>query len=414
MRINDYEMNRLQLFKAIRRSEPVARTDLVKMTGLAGGTVSQLTADFLKRDLVLEEKSANPAFGRPRIGLRINAKGGHVLSVSPLADERASIEIVDLRGDPVFTRVAPIKRVKTLKAWSRQIAAIIDESIESSPLSRQDIFRIGVLVQGVVDNSRGVVHWLATFPDEDVPVGAILEQQLKIPVMIDNDANVIARAEHWFGEVHQSDDFSMILVDLGLNNAHYTDGMLWSGAHGINPEFGHSKIVWEDGRRCYCGAHGCLVAYSSIWGIVSKVFESKGVDTPIQTKMHAAFRDIAQAARTGNAQAREAFSIAGRMLGIAAANMLNERDPGRIVIAAFAPDLAPMISDSFFSALELNTLPALRGRVTVEFKLIDVDYYRKGAAAMALEHIYRSPDVQRTRAGRRRKYLTRRKAIAYR
>jgi predicted NBD/HSP70 family sugar kinase len=326
--------------------------------------------------------------------LRINASGGHVLSVSPLPDERASIEIVDLRGDPVFTRVAPIKRVKTLKAWSRQIAAMIDESIESSPLSKKDIFRIGVLVHGVVDNTRGVVHWLATFPDRDVPVGAILEEHLKIPVMIDNDANVIARAEHWFGEAQQSDDFSMIIVDLGLNNAHYSDGMLWSGAHGINPEFGHSKLVYENGRRCYCGACGCLVAYASIWGIVSKVTELRGTDTPIQTKMHAAFRSIAQAARTGDAEAREAFSVAGRMLGIAAANMLNERDPGRIVIAAFEPDLAPMISDAFFSALESNTLPALWGRVTVEFKLIDVDYYRKGAAAMALEHIYRSPGVR--------------------
>ena len=394
MRINDYEMNRLKLFKAIRRSEPVARTDLVKLTGLAGGSVSQLTADFLKRDLVVEEKTTNPAFGRPRIGLRINATGGHVLSVSPLANERASIEIVNLRGDPVYTQIAPIKRVKTLEAWSHQLAQIIGESIAFSPLSKKDIFRIGVLVQGVVDSARGVVRWLATFPDRNVPVRAILEKQLKIPVMIDNDSNVIARAEHWFGEANQSEDFSMIVVDLGLNSAHYIDGMLWSGAHGTNPEFGHTKIAWEGGRRCYCGAAGCLVAYSSIWGILSRISEQRGSKTPSQRKMHAAFRAAAQEARSGNMATREAFSVAGHMLGVAAANMINDRDPGRIVIAAFEPDLAPLISDAFLTAVESNTLPALWDDVNIEFKFIDADYYRKGAAAMALEHIYRTSDTR--------------------
>jgi len=65
MRISDYEWNRLQVLKAIRRSEPVARTDLVKMTGLAGGTITQLTADFVRRGVIMEEKAAPGAPGRP-------------------------------------------------------------------------------------------------------------------------------------------------------------------------------------------------------------------------------------------------------------------------------------------------------------------------------------------------------------
>ena len=65
MRISDYELNRLQVLKAIRRSEPVARTDLVKLTGLAGGTITQLTADFVRRGVVIEEKAATGGMGRP-------------------------------------------------------------------------------------------------------------------------------------------------------------------------------------------------------------------------------------------------------------------------------------------------------------------------------------------------------------
>jgi transcriptional regulator of PTS gene len=69
MRISDYEYNRLQLLKAIRRAEPVARTDLVKLTGLAGGTITQLTADFLRRGVIVEEKVSGGSLGRIRVAM---------------------------------------------------------------------------------------------------------------------------------------------------------------------------------------------------------------------------------------------------------------------------------------------------------------------------------------------------------
>src|SRR5689334_19505080 len=101
MRISDSELNRLEVLKAIRRAEPVARTDLVKLTGLASGTISQLTAEFVRRGVVVAEKASGPALGRPRIGLRMNAAAGYVLSVFHRSHAAATIEIVDLRGDPV-------------------------------------------------------------------------------------------------------------------------------------------------------------------------------------------------------------------------------------------------------------------------------------------------------------------------
>jgi predicted NBD/HSP70 family sugar kinase len=390
MRISDYELNRLQLLKAIRRSEPVARTDLVKLTGLAGGTITQLTADFVRRGVVIEEKSASGGLGRPRMGLRINATGGYVVSVFTLPDERAAIEIVNLRGDPVFSREEPLKRVPTLELYARQLATIVDETISASPLSRDDISRVGIVIHGVVDNVRGVVHWLATFPDRGVPFAALIEKRLQIPVVIDNDANVVARAEHWFAQESQLDDFSVILVGQGVASAHYVDGVLWTGAHGINSELGHTKILLGEAQPCYCGMMGCLATYCAIFGIVARVCKLRGIEAPAMRNSLEAFGQFAAQARNGDPHAREVFNLAGRMLGVAAANMLNERDPGRIIVMSFEPDMIPMIADAFSSALEANTLPPGSGRANVQFKLLDVEHYRKGSAALALEQIYRS------------------------
>jgi predicted NBD/HSP70 family sugar kinase len=390
MRISDYELNRLQVLKAIRRWEPVARTDLVKLTGLAGGTITQLTADFVRRGVVIEEKAAGGGLGRPRMGLRINATGGYVLSVFSHPHGRAVMEIVNLRGDPVFSREEPLKRVPTLELRARQLSTLIDETISASPLSKKEISRIGIVVHGVVDNVKGVVHWLATFPDRGVPFAALIEKRLQIPVVIDNDANVIARAEHWFAEEGQLDDFSVMIVDHGVNSAHYVDGMLWTGAHGLNSELGHTKISFGQAQRCYCGMTGCLATYCAIFGIVARVCELRGAQAPPVENLTEAFRQFAAEARDGEPHAREVFNLAGRMLGVAAANMLNERDPGRLIVMAFEPDMIRMISDAFSAALDANTLPPGSGRANVQFKLLDGEHYRKGSAALALEQIYRS------------------------
>jgi predicted NBD/HSP70 family sugar kinase len=235
-----------------------------------------------------------------------------------------------------------------------------------------------------------VVHWLATFPDRGVPFAALIEKRLKIPVVIDNDANVVARAEHWFGEEAQLDDFSVIIVGQGVNSAHYVDGMLWTGAHGINPELGHTKISLGDARACYCGMMGCLATYCAVFGIVARVCELRAIEPPPMRGSAEAFRQFAAEARNGEPRARDVFNQAGRMLGVAAANMLNERDPGRIIVMSFEPDMIPMIAAAFSAALEANTLPTGSGRANLQFKQLDTEHYRKGSAALALEQIYRS------------------------
>jgi predicted NBD/HSP70 family sugar kinase len=388
MRISDYQFNRMQLLKAIRRAEPVARTDLVKMTGLAGGTITQLTADLVRRKILIEGKPARKSFGRPRVELKINAKAAHVVSVFSAMNGGHVIEIVDLRGDMVFRRKVSLAHSRSIASLARLLARAIDTTLTAASVAREDIARIGVLVHGIVDNQKGIVHWLATFPDREVPMAAMIEEQLKIPVVIDNSTNLVARAEHWFGEAEHLDDFSVILIDLSLGSAHYADGMLLSGAHGINSELGHVKIMSEPARACYCGARGCLAAHCSMFGIVSQISELRGATAPPKT-LPETYKEYAAQALAGDELALKVFHQAGALLGAAAANMLHERNPGRLIIMAFDADLITLISDAFFAALKVHALPAFAATTEVQFKLIDdASYYRKGCAVLALEQIY--------------------------
>lgn len=387
MRISDPEFNRLQVIKTVRRAEPVARTDLVKLTGLAAGTVSQLTADFVRRGVLVEEKASGQSLGRPRIKLRINAQAGHVLSVFHRSHGRADVEIVDLRGQPVFAYSAPLERAETLEHRARQFAAIIDEAIAASPLSKEQIHRVGVVVHGLVDTAKGVVHWLATFSETGVPYASLLEERIQIPVVIDNDTNVIARAEHWFGD-EGLDDFGVIVVGGALTSAYYAGGVLWTGVNGINPELGHTKVAGGDMRRCYCGAAGCLVTHCATYSIAERICERRGLQPPDPQQPEEMFRRFAEEALAGEPVAQETFAAAGRMLGTAVANILNDRDPGPLFIVSFEPDMLALIAEPFQAALEANTLGPVLQRANIQFRTVDADHYRKGSAALALEAIY--------------------------
>jgi predicted NBD/HSP70 family sugar kinase len=309
----------------------------------------------------------------------------------------------------VFSRAYRLAHSRSIAARARQLARAIERTLSAASVSRAAIARIGICVHGIVDNQKGIVHWLATYPDREVPVAALIEARLRIPVVIDNSTNLIARAEHWFGAAEHLDNFSVMLFDLSLGSAHYVDGMLWSGGQGINSELGHVKVTAKAGRLCYCGARGCLAAHCSIFGIVSRIAELRGHPAPPKT-LAETFETLAAQALAGNAAVRGVFDEAGAMLGTAAANMLHERNPARLIVMVFNAELIPLLSDAFFAALKAHALPAFAANTQIQFKLIDdAAYYRKGCAVLALEQIYRGElDVPR-RAGKRPKKSVKRK-----
>jgi predicted NBD/HSP70 family sugar kinase len=277
-----------------------------------------------------------------------------------------------------------------MRAWAEQIGELIAAAIEASPFSHARIRRVGLGLPALVDSIGGVVHWLQTYPLESVDVGAIVERRVGLPVSVDNGFNIMARAEHWFGEDRQVDDFSLVAVGLALGLAEYVDGTLKTGAHGINSEFAHTKVALDDEVVCRCGARGCLATYAAFHGVVLRTFAARGQPPPRTRDIEAAYVQCGLDARAGEATASAAFQLAGRTLGLAVSNLINMSDPARVLVLALDPGYAELIAGAFYASLHENTLPALRGRTPVQLKVSEEARYSHGAAALVLEQLYRS------------------------
>jgi predicted NBD/HSP70 family sugar kinase len=388
VRVSDQEFNRLQVLKAIRRAEPVARSELTALTGLSGATITEIVRDLVARGFLLEEKAPPGGMGRRRVQLRLNPDAARVVGAYVLPGHRLRVEINNLRGDTLFVREPALTRAPSIAAFAEEIADTVAAVIAESPFASADVDSVGVALPALVDSIGGQILWLQTYPLETVPVAALMEARLKLPVIVDNSINVITRAEHWFGEDRQVDDFSLFVVGLAIGFGRYVGGALWSGAHGANPEISHVKVGVDGGMTCTCGARGCLTTYASMQGVVHRVWEDRGLPFPRKRDLETSFQTCVADARAGDQAARAAFDLAGRALGVAVANYINAWDPRRILMLAMDAGFADLITPPFYAALHENTLPPLRGRAPVQFRVSDEERYSQGAAAMVLERLY--------------------------
>ena len=398
MRISDQDANRLRVLKAIRRAEPVARTELVELTGLPAWAISDLVGELVDVGVLVEERAPAVGRGRPRIQLRINPEGAFVVGATLTGD--LNIEIANLRGDSLFGRSFAMPLGLELEALGELVAARTEETILASPFPKSAIHSVGVGVAGIVESRSGALLWLPGYGPGPYPFAGLIGERLGLPTNLDGIGNMLTRAEHWFGEDRQVDDFTMVYASFGIVAGQYVDGFLRTGDHGINPTISHVKVTPGEGPACHCGGRGCLERYVSISGIVERVSERRGLarPPPIEPVM-AAFRQMAAEAGAGEPVARGAFEFAGQALGVAMANYVNLWDPSRILILAQEPAWAEVVEPPFRAAFAENTHQALRGRVPVQFKTGEVTFTR-GAAAFALERLYlRSGEDRRKRRG---------------
>lgn len=395
MRISDQEANRLHVLKTIRRAEPVARTEVARLAGFSNSLISDIVADLVSRQILLEARAPAAGRGRPRIQLMLNPEAAYVVGAYFAQDRSLGVEICNMRGDKVFGRLSSLERSSNLDDLAGNLASGIEQALAQSGFAKSRIHSVGVALPATVDALRGMVHWFTTVSAEPTPLAAMIERRLGLPVTIENSIDVMARAEHWFGQERQVDDFSLFAVGLNIGFSQYVDGFLRSGMHGVNSEFFHVKVGPLDGPTCVCGARGCLGVSATVFGAVLRICELRGLPPPELGDVLDLFATFAREANSGDRSAREAFDHAGRMLGVAVANHINMTDPARAVVLATEPVFADLIVAPFYAALQENTFSPFRGKCVVQFKVAEEVRWSHGAAALVLEQLYRASALDR-------------------
>lgn len=180
-----------------------------------------------------------------------------------LGGTKILIALVDRETGEVLHHVKKkTKKDKGPKNIIKKMLEGIDELLEESGKTLDDISSIGVGAAGQIDRQNGILIAAANLDCYDLNIKGILSEKFNIPVFVGNDVEIAAIGEQKFGAGKGCNDFVCVFVGTGVGSAIIKDGKIITGATGTAGEIGHI-IVDLNGRQCSCGAHGCLEAYAS-------------------------------------------------------------------------------------------------------------------------------------------------------
>jgi len=184
-------------------------------------------------------------------------------------------------------------------------------------LDGQGVSLVGVGTAGSVHTDDGTV-FASNLGWEGVPLRAMLEAALHLPVYVDNDAQAALMAEWQAGACTGVQTALYLTLGTGIGGAMIIGGRPFRGKNNLGAEFGH-MIICADGPRCSCGRRGCLEYYASATGLRRM---ANGISA----------REIIAKAKAGHPQMRGIFEAYVQKLAIGLNNLIMAYDPEVIVL----------------------------------------------------------------------------------
>lgn len=312
-----------EIFALIRDSVATTRSDIRRMTGLSRTAVAARVTELTDRGLVVERQEGLSTGGRPPTLLAFNEDAGVVLAAA-IGRSRTHLAVCNLAGRMLAVTdidehvgVGPDELMPQLV---KQLETLVTEAGREPSA----VLGVGVSLPGTVDQERGcsldspiMTGW------DGVPLAPYFHDLIDAPVLVDNDANVMALAER-HGEHRGMDDLILLKISTGLGAGIICGGLLQRGAVGAAGEFGHNKTTAAEGIACRCGDSGCLESIASGWALV-RTLQDQGHDV-------SHLRDVVDLANRGDAEARRLIRECGRHIGEVVAPLVNLLNPGVMVI----------------------------------------------------------------------------------
>lgn len=320
-KLNNKQLNETLILNVIRRDSPISRTDIARMIGLSGATVTKFVNNLIQIGFVREDGYDDSRGGRSPTLLKLVPEASFAVGVELGAANLRAV-VIDLEAKIVAKVAKKTKADEGKEKVLKRIIEIIHQVIDASGLEKEKIKGIGIGISGIVDYQKGICLFCPNIKGwENVTVKKLLEDEFGMEVSIDDSSRMAALAEHWCGLARRVENFIFVNVGVGMGCGIFTNGQLYRGSRGTAGELGHTTID-ENGPRCQCGNRGCLETLVSGPAIVRRTRErleegvvslvSKMVDGDL-TKITPEL--VAQAARKGDKLAFNIMEKTGQYLG---------------------------------------------------------------------------------------------------
>ncbi|KKO53052.1 ROK family transcriptional regulator [Paenibacillus sp. DMB20] len=347
------KINTSIILNTIIRYGPLSRARVSELTGLNKATVSNLVQELCDHHLLEEIGPGESSGGRkPRL-LLFNGKAGCAVGVELRITQLVAV-LTDLEGKIMAEEELQLDKHDVPYVLEALVRAV-NSLMRLAPPSPYGVVGVGVGVPGMVDEN-GTVLFAPNLGWDMVPLRQLLQDEVGVPVTVDNEANAGAQGELRFGAGRDARHLLYISAGSGIGSGIIINGELYKGARGYAGETGHMTIE-ADGKECSCGNRGCWELYAS-----EKMHDLAGDSLPSRRTS-----ELIRHAEQGDASVIGHFSEMGRYLGIGITNLVNGFNPQLVVIGGPLSDAREWIGGTMGQVVSKRTLPYHRERMEIRF-----------------------------------------------
>ena len=275
--------------------------------------------------------------------------------------------------------------------------AVINQIVEGVRQLKQEtaisLSGIGIGVAGQVDPGTGGVIFAPNLDWHNVPLGADLEKECSLPVVVTNDVRAAMWGEWLFGAGLGTGDLLCIFVGTGIGGGIVCGGKALEGCTNTAGEIGHMTVDLN-GPLCHCGNRGCMEAFAGGWAIARRAQESVKADPASGSTIlklaggkveDITGKTVAQGFFDGDTLAVEIIKEATDALTAGIAALVNALNPCRIILGGGLIEGMPELVSRIDEGVRRRALSAATARLTVCASKLGNDAGIIGAAAFAMK-----------------------------
>lgn len=382
------------VFPLMRDGQARTKAEIAEATSLARSTVTARLDLLLASGLLVPVGEAASTGGRPPVRFAMNARAYAVLAID-LGARHATVALTDLAGTILDQTTVDSDITDGPEPVLARVVTLAEQLMAAHELDTDGIAGIGVGVPGPVEHSTGRPANPPIMPgwhDFDIP--AFLARSFPVPVLVDNDVNVMALGEHttrW----PETDDLLYVKVATGIGSGIISNGALVRGALGSAGDLGHVQVSGKgEDVPCRCGNLGCLEAVAAGPAIARELADLDiGVTTP---------QDVVGAVERGEVAAVRAVREAGRAIGSVLATCVSLLNPSVVIMGGSLSATGEYLLAGIREVVYQRSLPLATHQLRIVSASLHGEEAVVGAATMVIDEVLSERSVDALVARRAR------------
>lgn len=380
------DMNRNLLLNIIRREKRISRKQLTDVSGLSVGSVSGIVNELLSNHWILEIGEGEYTGGRRQTLITLNPNAGYAIGLK-LMERRLVVALTNFETEIIAYQESTYPFDSNPQKLIHILSENIQSLIQTSQIHMESLFGVGIGLAGVVYSNSGIVHHSPFFGWRDIPLAAMLEREINLPVYIENDVNTLTLTEQLFGAGRYYENFIVVTVGRGIGMGLVLHNQIYRGVRGGAGEFGHTILAQsiENGIASQYSTLENAAADLSVIGNFNK--------HSIASAQTSELAEIVKQAELGNVSAQKALARSGELLGIGLANVINMLNPELIIVSGEGTIAGNYRIQPMLDAMKKYTFNGLLDDVKVVIEPTDDRAWARGAASLVISKMFESPII---------------------